>query len=99
MIKIIVFSCFSTPPPLPGGRRGPSRGPRAPGAPLGAAAPPPPPPAAGADVTGLDRDPEAIEAARARLARFAREGRFHALRGNFADVDAIPALGGAAFDG
>ena len=52
-----------------------------------------------ADVTGLDRDPDAIVAARGRLAEYARAGRFRAARGNFADLDAIPEVAGATFDG
>ncbi|HVZ47998.1 MAG TPA: 16S rRNA (cytosine(1402)-N(4))-methyltransferase, partial [Gemmatimonadaceae bacterium] len=40
---------------------------------------------AGADVTGLDRDPDAIRAAVERLASFAREGRFRAIATNYAD--------------
>jgi 16S rRNA (cytosine1402-N4)-methyltransferase len=54
---------------------------------------------AGADVTGLDRDPEAIAAARARLAPFESEGRFRAIESNFADLDKIRELDGVAFDG
>jgi 16S rRNA (cytosine1402-N4)-methyltransferase len=50
-------------------------------------------------VTGLDRDPEAIAAARARLAPFERAGRFRAILGNYALVDEIPELGDARFDG
>ncbi|MBI3791616.1 MAG: 16S rRNA (cytosine(1402)-N(4))-methyltransferase [Gemmatimonadetes bacterium] len=55
--------------------------------------------AAGATVTALDRDPQAIAAARARLADAERDGRFAALRANFAEVDALPALAGRTFDG
>lgn len=54
---------------------------------------------AGATVVGLDRDAEAIAAARARLADAERAGRFRALRANYADLDRIEALSGARFDG
>ena len=54
---------------------------------------------AGADVTGLDRDPEAIAAARARLAPFESGGRFRAILSNFADLDKIRELEGVEFDG
>ncbi|MCC7194843.1 MAG: 16S rRNA (cytosine(1402)-N(4))-methyltransferase RsmH [Gemmatimonadaceae bacterium] len=40
---------------------------------------------AGAVVTGLDQDPEAVAAAAARLRQFVESGRFRALRVNFAD--------------
>jgi 16S rRNA (cytosine1402-N4)-methyltransferase len=53
----------------------------------------------GADVTGLDQDPDAIAAARARLATFESQGRFRAIQSNFADIDSIHELDGAAFDG
>ena len=53
----------------------------------------------GADVTGLDRDAEAIETARARLDAFASEGRFRAFQCSFADVDQLDALDGIRFDG
>ena len=48
--------------------------------------------ATGADVTAIDRDPEAIGAAERRLATYQSEGRFRALLGNYADLDAIPVL-------
>jgi 16S rRNA (cytosine1402-N4)-methyltransferase len=38
-------------------------------------------------VAGVDRDPEAIAAARARLEPFERAGRFRTALGNYADVD------------
>ena len=53
----------------------------------------------GADVTGIDRDPAAIAAARARLARFEAEGRFRAFRGNYANLDQMPDLAGQRFGG
>jgi len=53
----------------------------------------------GADVTGLDRDPEAIASAEARLAEHEVAGRFRALRGNFASIDEIGALTDQTFDG
>ena len=46
-------------------------------------------------VTGIDRDPEAVATARARLERFEREGRFRAILGNYADID----VGEEYFDG
>lgn len=49
-------------------------------------------------VTGIDRDPEAIAAARARLEPFEREGRFHAVLGNFGDVATLEQLPRASFD-
>jgi len=52
-----------------------------------------------ADVTALDRDPEAIAAARQRLAAFEAQGRFRAFQANFADVDRLHELDGMAFDG
>lgn len=54
---------------------------------------------AGAHVTGLDRDPEAIAGARERLAAWEAKGQFRAVPGNYADVDNLPALDGVAFDG
>lgn len=54
---------------------------------------------AGAEVWGVDRDAEAIAAARARLAAAEAAGRFHAVLGNYADVDSLPALAGLRFDG
>ena len=53
----------------------------------------------GARVTALDRDPEAIAAARARLHEYQESSRFRALLGNYADLDAVPELGSARFDG
>lgn len=55
--------------------------------------------AAGARVVGLDRDPEALAAARERLRDHEEQGRFTAVLGNFANVDEIGALEGARFDG
>ena len=54
---------------------------------------------AGARVVGVDRDPEALAAARARLSGYERDGRFTAVQGNYADVDEIGALAGLRFDG
>ena len=53
----------------------------------------------GADVTAIDRDPEAINAARRRLASHESDGRFRTVLGNYADVDRIPELEGRRFDG
>ncbi len=53
----------------------------------------------GADVTGLDRDPEAIATARARLTAYESQGKFRAIQSNFADFESIKALDGVAFDG
>ena len=53
----------------------------------------------GADVTGIDRDPEALAAAKTRLAAHESRGRFRAVHGNFADVDLLNALDGRTFDG
>jgi len=52
-----------------------------------------------ARVIGLDRDPEAIAAARARLAAPSGAGRFEAHEGNYADVGAVAALARLRFDG
>lgn len=54
---------------------------------------------AGADVTGIDRDPAAIAVARERLARFEATGRFRAVLGNYADLDVRPEFASARFDG
>ena len=53
----------------------------------------------GAEVDAIDRDPQAIAAARERLERYETLGRFRAHLGNHADLDRIPALAGARFDG
>lgn len=53
----------------------------------------------GRRVTGVDRDPAALAAAQQRLARDARDGRFRAVAGNHDELDAIPGLAGASFDG
>ncbi|MGQ0714069.1 MAG: 16S rRNA (cytosine(1402)-N(4))-methyltransferase RsmH [Gemmatimonadaceae bacterium] len=53
----------------------------------------------GARVTALDRDPEAIAAARARLQQYEHSSRFRALLGNYAELASIPELGPARFDG
>ncbi|MBW7934047.1 MAG: 16S rRNA (cytosine(1402)-N(4))-methyltransferase RsmH [Gemmatimonadaceae bacterium] len=42
---------------------------------------------AGMDVTGIDRDPAAIAEASRRLQPAIADGRFHAVRGNYADAD------------
>jgi 16S rRNA (cytosine1402-N4)-methyltransferase len=54
---------------------------------------------AGADVTGLDRDPNAIVTARARLATYEAAGRFRTVQTNYADAAEHPALAGQLFDG
>ena len=54
---------------------------------------------AGASVTALDRDPDALVAARHRLVAFEAEGRFRAMLGNFADLEAVPELADATFNG
>ena len=53
---------------------------------------------AGAEVTGIDRDPDALAAARRRLAHHEQAGRFHAVAGNYAHLDRVPELAGRRFD-
>lgn len=53
----------------------------------------------GADVTAVDRDPQAIAAAHDRLAPYEQAGRFRAVIGNYADLDGIAELDGLRFDG
>jgi len=50
-------------------------------------------------VIGLDRDPDALAAASARLAEEAGRGRFAAYHGNYAAIDAIPAIADLRFTG
>lgn len=52
----------------------------------------------GADVTGIDRDPEAIHVAAQRLGDFAQTGRFRAVLANYASLDESE-LTAARFDG
>ena len=44
---------------------------------------------AGMDVTGIDRDPAAIAEASRRLQPAIADGRFHAIRGNYADAQSL----------
>ncbi|HET7552410.1 MAG TPA: 16S rRNA (cytosine(1402)-N(4))-methyltransferase RsmH [Gemmatimonadaceae bacterium] len=53
----------------------------------------------GATVTALDRDPEAIAEASARLREFVQSGKFFPILGNFSDIDEIEATRHARFDG
>lgn len=53
----------------------------------------------GARVTGIDRDPRALAAARERLADYERIGRFRALLGNYAELDAAGLAPVEHFDG
>jgi 16S rRNA (cytosine1402-N4)-methyltransferase len=55
--------------------------------------------AAGRRVDAVDRDPEAVADARARLAVDEAAGRFRAFVGNFAALNAVPALRGVRYDG
>ena len=50
-------------------------------------------------VVGIDRDPDALAEVRARLAAAAAQERFAAYQGNYAAVDALPALAGLRFNG
>jgi 16S rRNA (cytosine1402-N4)-methyltransferase len=50
-------------------------------------------------VIGIARDPDARAEAGSRVAAAATQGRFAAYQGNFAAVDAIPALAGLRFNG
>jgi len=51
-------------------------------------------------VVGVDRDPEALAAASARLAKFAAAGRFACVEANYASLEGVPQLAaGARFDG
>jgi 16S rRNA (cytosine1402-N4)-methyltransferase len=52
-----------------------------------------------ANVIGVDRDGDAIAAARARLEAFEDAGRFRAVHGNYADVADLNDLRGASFEG
>jgi 16S rRNA (cytosine1402-N4)-methyltransferase len=50
-------------------------------------------------VIGIDRDPDALAEATARLADAASAGRFAAFRGNYAAIDSIPAIADLRFTG
>jgi 16S rRNA (cytosine1402-N4)-methyltransferase len=50
-------------------------------------------------VIGIDRDPEALAEATARLADAAAAGRFAAYRGNYSAIDSIPAIADLRFTG
>jgi 16S rRNA (cytosine1402-N4)-methyltransferase len=54
---------------------------------------------AGANVIALDQDEAAINEARKRLAAYEAVGRFRACRGNFSDIDQLPALRQLQFQG
>jgi 16S rRNA (cytosine1402-N4)-methyltransferase len=43
----------------------------------------------GANVTAIDRDPDAVAEARKRLAAHEAAGRFHVILGNFAEIDTL----------
>jgi 16S rRNA (cytosine1402-N4)-methyltransferase len=53
----------------------------------------------GARVTGIDRDPRALAAARERLADYERIGRFRALLGNYASLEEAGLAYSEQFDG
>ena len=53
----------------------------------------------GANVTAIDRDPNAVRAARDRLAAHEAAGRFHVILGNFAEVDRLLPDSSQKFDG
>lgn len=53
----------------------------------------------GVRVTGIDRDPRALVAARARLEDAERNGRFRALLGNYADPESAGLASAEKFDG
>ncbi len=53
----------------------------------------------GMRVTGIDRDPRALAAARERLSEFERAGQFRALLGNYADLPGAGLAGAEFFDG
>jgi 16S rRNA (cytosine1402-N4)-methyltransferase len=53
----------------------------------------------GAAVDALDRDPEAVRAARARLHEAEAAGRFRAFDANFAALDTVSVLRGIRYDG
>ena len=53
----------------------------------------------GATVVGIDRDPEAVAAARSRLAGFEKEGKFVAVLTTYDAIDDAPELTGRTFDG
>jgi 16S rRNA (cytosine1402-N4)-methyltransferase len=55
--------------------------------------------AAGADVTAVDRDPEAVASASSRVEVSGHGGRFRAYLANYARLDLVPALAGARFEG
>ena len=50
-------------------------------------------------VIGIDRDPAALAAASARLTAATAQGRFVAYQGNYAAIDAIPAIADLRFNG
>ncbi len=50
-------------------------------------------------VIGVDRDPDALSEASSRLASFSADGRFTAISGNYARLDAIAALHDLRFSG
>ncbi|MDB4875905.1 MAG: mraW [Gemmatimonadetes bacterium] len=50
-------------------------------------------------VIGVDRDPDALVAASARLHDFTEAGRFSAVESNYAAIDELPSLEGMSFDG
>jgi 16S rRNA (cytosine1402-N4)-methyltransferase len=50
-------------------------------------------------VIGIDRDPDALAEATARLADASAAGRFAAYRGNYAAIDSIPAIADLRFTG
>lgn len=54
---------------------------------------------AGVRVDGLDRDPEAVHAARTRLQAAEAAGQFRAFVANFAALDTVPELRGTHYDG
>ena len=55
--------------------------------------------AMGANVTAIDRDPDAVRTARDRLAAHEAAGRFHVILGNFAEVDRLLPDSSQKFDG
>ena len=50
-------------------------------------------------VTGVDRDPDALASARARLESYEKSGRFEAVLSNYAEASGNPALAGKRWDG